>query len=296
MNHTTALVSCFDRAFHVRNNQTHIFSDPAAYLLLKEDYARIAQHMTEGIPFFLPGFTGSPEEGLRRIVDGQLSPSVLGRSAFCEQMLKEAVTDGCEQYLLLGAGYDTFGIRNPFPSLTVYEADLPDLLADKQNRMQKAGLHSCAEPVPCDLSDPEWVNTLQKAGFDCSRQTFVSLLGISYYLSNDSFHALLSKLGRLLSNRSQLCFDIPLEEAGHEAQINRALAQEAGEPMKAVYTSAELLTMLKQCGFKLQRQLSPKQMTEQYFSAYNTANPDHRIVAPKGVSYVLAEGKKGTDK
>jgi hypothetical protein len=63
-----------------------------------------------------------------------------------------------------------------------------------------------------------------------------------------------------------------------------------------VYTSAELLTMLKQCGFKLQRQLSPIQMTEQYFEAYNTANPDHQMMAPKGVSYVLAEGKKGTDK
>ncbi len=295
MNHTTALVSCFARAFHVRNNEIHIFSDPAAYLLLQEDYARIAQHMTEGIPFFLPGFTGSPEEGLRRIVDGQLSPSVLGRSAFCEQMLKEAVTGGCEQYLLLGAGYDTFGIRNPFPSLTVYEADLPDLLADKRKRMQNAGLHSCAEPVPCDLSDPEWVNKLQETGFDCSRQTFVSLLGISYYLSNDSFHALLSLLGRLLSDRPQLCFDIPLEEAGHEAQINRALAQEAGEPMKAVYTSAELLMMLKQCGFELQLLLTPEQMTEQIFSAYNTANPDHRILAPEGVFYLLAERKKGTD-
>ena len=56
MNHTTALVSCFARAFHFQNNQTHIFSDPAAYLLLQEDYARIAQHMTEGIPFLVQDY------------------------------------------------------------------------------------------------------------------------------------------------------------------------------------------------------------------------------------------------
>ena len=296
MNHTTALVSCFARAFHFQNNQTHIFSDPAAYPLLKDDYAGIAQHMTEGIPYFLPGFTGSPEEGLRQIVDGQLSPSVLGRSAFCEQMLKTAAADGSEQYLMLAAGYDTFGIRNPFSSLTVFEADLPDLLADKRKRMQNAGLHTSAVSVLCDLSDPQWVKTLQEAGFDCCRQTFVSLLGISYYLAHDSFLTLLSLLGRLLAERSQLCFDVPVKEEGREARIRRELAQEAGEPMKAVYTSAELLTMLKLCGFELQLLLTPEQMTEQYFSAYNTANPDHRILAPEGVFYLLAERKKGTEK
>ena len=83
MDSMTAKVSCFARAHQYKNNTVHIFADPAAGSLLGADYDQIAQSMAQGIGFFLPDFQGSAEEGLRLIVDRQLSPSVLGRSAFC---------------------------------------------------------------------------------------------------------------------------------------------------------------------------------------------------------------------
>ena len=86
--------------------------------------------MTQGIGFFLPDFHGSAEEGLRLIVDRQLSPSVLGRSAYCEKTLENEKRLGCRQYILFAAGYDTFAIRNRDASLSVFELDLPDVLAD----------------------------------------------------------------------------------------------------------------------------------------------------------------------
>lgn len=58
MEHMTAKVSCFARAYHFKNNRIHIFEDSAAESLLGSDYEQIAQNMMDGIPFFLPGFAG----------------------------------------------------------------------------------------------------------------------------------------------------------------------------------------------------------------------------------------------
>ena len=68
------------------------------------------------------------------IVDKQLSPSVLGRSAFCEDKLKACVTNGCRQYVVFAAGYDTFSLRNSDESLTVFELDYPQMIEDTTRR------------------------------------------------------------------------------------------------------------------------------------------------------------------
>ena len=80
MDNMTAKVSCFARAYHYNNNSIRIFTDDIAEKLLGEDYNQIAKSMSDGIDFFCPGFEGAREEGLRLILDRQLSPSVLGRS------------------------------------------------------------------------------------------------------------------------------------------------------------------------------------------------------------------------
>ena len=66
--------------------------------LLGEDYNQIAKSMSDGLDFFCPGFEGTREEGLRLILDRQLSPFVLGRSVFCESKLAYAIANGCKQY------------------------------------------------------------------------------------------------------------------------------------------------------------------------------------------------------
>ena len=84
MENLTAKISCFARAYHYKTNERPIFGDSAATALLARDYDAIAAHIAQGIQFFAPGFTGSADEALKIAVDGQLSPSVLGRSAFAE--------------------------------------------------------------------------------------------------------------------------------------------------------------------------------------------------------------------
>ncbi|MGN0444497.1 MAG: class I SAM-dependent methyltransferase [Acutalibacteraceae bacterium] len=117
----TALVSCFVRAYHYRNNSFRIFSDPLAEKILsREEYGNIAANMSAGIKFFCPDFVGTEEDALRQIVDNQLSPSVLGRSAFCEKALINEMRLGCNQYIMYASGYETLAYKECFADL-VYE-------------------------------------------------------------------------------------------------------------------------------------------------------------------------------
>ncbi len=292
MENTTAKVSCFVRAYHYRNNAAHVFADPAAGALLGPEYDQIARSMSQGIGFFLPGFRGSAEEGLRLIVDRQLSPSVLGRSAYCERMLENEKRLGCRQVVLLAAGYDTFAIRNRDAALSVFELDLPRVLADKRERIRSAGLESCAICVPCDLSQTAWKDRLIESGFLPGGKAFVSMLGISYYLGKDAFDRLLMTLSGILCEGSAVCFDYPTTEDSHEARTNRALAAGAGERMQARYGDREMEAMLAERGFLMYEHLDHDDMTGQYFAGYNESCPAHRMEAPKGVCYALAV-KKG---
>lgn len=288
MKYITAKVSCFARAFHHRENTFHIFDDTAAEALLGDDYSRIAQTITDGIGFFLPVFRGKPEDGLRLIVDRQLSPSVLGRSAFCEKMLETEKRLGCGQYLIFASGYDTFSLRNTDARLSVYELDLPEVLEDKKKRIENSGLESCAVFVPCSLTETKWTARLLESGYRPKKKSFGSLLGISYYLTKSEFRSLIRSIGSVMTAGSAACFDYPSVDAGTEAEKNRTLAQGAGEPMKSLYSYTEMEALLSACGFHIYEFLDSAGMTGRFFSDYNKCVPERSLCAPEGVCYIHA--------
>lgn len=291
MDHMTAKVSCFARAYHYKNNRIHIFRDSAAELLLGSDYEQIALNMMNGISFFLPGFAGTREEGLRLIVDKQLSPSVLGRSALCEEMLEKEKGLGCKQYVIFASGYDTFSLRNADKALSVFEMDLPKLLTDKMERIKRTGMKTDSVFVPCDLARMNWKEKLIQAGYIAAKKSFGSLLGISYYLSKEEFKSLLQTVSELMVEGSVICFDYPSEDESREAKTNQMLAMGAGEQMKALYSDLELEELLSSCGFEISVHLNSDEMTKQYFADYNNCNNEYSMKAPIGVGYVLAERK-----
>lgn len=288
MDNMTAMVSCFARAYHYKNNSIHIFTDDIAEKLLGEDYHQIAKSMSDGIDFFCPGFEGTREEGLRLILDRQLSPSVLGRSVFCESKLAYAIANGCKQYLVFAAGYDTYALRNEDSATKVYELDYPELLKDKAERIKKANLKASAVNVPCDLADPEWKNELLTFGYDKDKKAFGSLLGISYYLKKVDFEQLVMSISEIMSEGSAICFDYPSVDESAETRKTQMLASEAGEQMKAVYSYKEIGMILDKHGFKIEDHLDENDMTYRYFREYNQANPMHQMNAPVGVGYVYA--------
>ena len=138
----TALISCFARCYHYKNNKYRIFSDNIAEKILsEEEYNFIASNMTNGIKFFNPNFVGTKDNALRWIVDNQLSPSVLGRSVFCEETLLNAIKIGCKEYLIFASGYDTFAYRSNIDNLRVFEIDKSEMIEDKIRRLDKNKLN-----------------------------------------------------------------------------------------------------------------------------------------------------------
>lgn len=293
MDNMTAMVSCFARAYHFRNNREWIFRDDfAGQLLTPDEYTGMANHMTEGISFFCPGFAGTKAEALRYIADNHLSPSVLARSAFCERMLDNAVLLGCRQYILFGAGLDTYSLRSPRPDVTVYELDKPEMIADKTARIRRLNLpETNTRYIPCDLAAPDWTNKLSAAGFDPARPAFGSFLGLTYYLSKAEFSALLAMIGPLWCEGSSLCLDYPVAGDGDSLCTTRPLAAAAGEPMKAAYSFREMEKLLGDHGFLIYEHLDSAGMEAYYFERYNAVNGRRPMHPPKDVCYLLAVKK-----
>ena len=279
----TALISCFARCYHYKNNKYRIFSDNIAEKILSsEEYNSIANNMSNGIKFFNPNFLGTREDALRWIVDKQLSPSVLGRSIFCDESLLNAIKIGCKQYLIFASGYDTFAYRNDIGNLKVFEIDKSKMIEDKIRRLDNNKLnYSKVNFIRCDFTNRNWINDIIDSNYDKNQMSFSSLLGISYYLTKDDFYNMIQSISSLLCNGSSIVFDYPTYEDSKETQINEDLANEANEKMKSKYSYQDIENMLSENDFLIYEHLNHEEMTNTYFSNYNTLNPDNKIVAPK---------------
>ncbi len=295
----TALVSTFARAYHARHKKVKIFDDTlAGSLLTEQEYGQIAKNMTDGISFFNPDFDGTTEEALRWIVDRQLSPAPLGRAAFTERTLETAVRLGARQYLILGAGYDSFAYRQPdwARTLQIFELDHPISAADKRRRLMAAGLtvENNVHHIAADFTRAQWQAPLIRSeAFHSGRVSFCSMLGLSYYLSEQTFEQLLDTLARLLCKGSALVFDYPDEQsdtpkAGARTQKQRMLAEAAHETMLASYSCKDMEMRLAAHGFLLYEHLYPQELTQQYFAHYNRHNPDSPMRALDNVNLCLA--------
>lgn len=296
---STALISAYSRVYHYRNNSVRIFSDTFGEKIISEDeYNQISSSMKQGIKFFNPNFPGNDEEALRWIVDNQLSPSPLGRAAYMERMLENAVRLGAKQYLIFAAGYDTFAYRQPdyAKSLQIFEIDHPLTSEDKQARVSAVlkekitNLHY----IKADFTQVDWQNEITSCmEFDKSKVSYCSLLGISYYLSKEDFKKLLNIISKIIPEGSSILFDYPdqdtyTEKASERTKKQVMMAGTAGEKMLASYSYDEMEGLLASFGFLIYEHLEPVEITEQYFKEYNNANPNNPISAFDNVNYCLA--------
>ena len=290
----TALVSCFARCYHYKSNKYRIFSDNIAEKILSEDeYNSIATSMSNEIKFFNPNFVGSNEEALKWIVDNQLSPSVLGRTAFCEKSLLNAIRIGCREYLIFASGYDTFAYRNNIENLKVFELDKSEMIEDKIKRLSNSKInYSKVNFIKCDFTSDNWLNNIINSNYEKKQISFSSLLGISYYLTKEEFSFMIENISNIICNGSSIVFDYPTYEDSKETKTNEMLASEANELMKSKYTYKEIEKALEENGFLIYEHLDDKEMTNTYFNNFNILNPNNKIIAPKGVCYCLAVKKK----
>ncbi len=295
----TALISAYTRWYHTQYNGIKVFDDTVAGCLLTEaEKQGIGENMSKGIGFFNPLFQGSDSEAIRFIVDNQLAPSPLGRAAFCEQHLENAVRLGTKQYLILGAGYDTFAYRQPewAKTLQIFEVDHPMTAIDKRKRLKSAGIAipENVHYIAADFNDARWSDKLVQ--FPASHKeeiSMCSLLGVSYYLEKSSLARTIQDLAKLMPKGSGIACDYPdqdsyTDKAGERAKKQFILAGGASETMLASYAYPELEELFARRGFLLYEHLTPLEITEQYFTRYNEANPDHMMTAFDNVNYCLA--------
>ena len=284
----TALVSLFARAYHQKNKDIKIFDDLLSTKLITEkEYEMIGLNMSQGISFFNPTFKGSKEEALKWIVDHQLSPSVLIRSAFCKEAIEEMKEKGCQQYLDFASGYDSFAYYYQ-NQMHVFEIDKKEVIEDKRQRCKDVYIENI-QFLSIDLSQENWINTLLQSDYQEDQLSISSMLGLSYYLTKDEFKKMLKQLSKYLLKGSRLVFDYPSIQESKETKINEMLAKEADESMKAKYSFAELKEILNQCHLTIIQHENHQTVTEKYISNYNVYYKDDPIKAPEGVCYCVVE-------
>lgn len=289
----TALVSCFARCYHYKNNKYRIFNDNISEKILSdEEYNSVASNMANGIKFFNPNFEGSKEDALRWIVDNQLSPSLLGRSIFCEKSLENAIKIGCKEYLIFASGYDTFAYRNNIDNLKVFEIDKSEMIEDKISRLSNSKLdYSKVNFIKCDFKKDNLISSIINSNYDRNQISFSSLLGISYYLTKEEFSNMIKSISSIICDGSSIVFDYQTYEDSKETKTNEELANAANEEMKSKYSYKEIEDILQENGLLVYEHLDDEDITNTYFYNYNTLNPNNKIVAPKGVCYLLAVKK-----
>ena len=194
------------------------------------------------------------------------------RSRYVEDKLAEAVAQGVTQYVVLGAGLDTFAWRNPFPALRVFEVDFQATQEWKRAMLDNAKLATPAGLtfVPLDFEHQTLTSGLVEAGFDAGKPAFFGWLGVVPYLTREAFRATLGDIARMPAG-SGVGFDYglsaavlgPLHRLTLQALADRVAA--AGEPFKLLFTPEEIERELHQAGFARIEQRDSKRLNAQYF-------------------------------
>ncbi len=177
------------------------------------------------------------------------------RSRVAEDELAAAVERGVTQYVILGAGLDTFAYRNPYPDLRVFEVDHPATQQWKRRRLIETGIAapSTVTFVPLDLAVGSLAAALLDAGFASSRPAFVSWLGVTPYLKRADTLAVLSAIAVLTGPGGGVVFDyITYPRSFREWWSSRAIARRVkhvGEPFIGRFQPRSLVAALGRMGF-----------------------------------------------
>ncbi len=230
------------------------------------------------IPSQFPSLAHTYSEELRRTPTRPDRPFSVGlraflvaRSRYAEDMLATAVAQGVTQYVLLGAGLDTFAHRNPYSQLRVFEVDHP---ATQQWKRELLAAGSLPAPenltyAPVDFESQALPDQLRASGFDSTSPTFFAWLGVVPYLTREAFR---STLGFIASQpagsgvvldygqpRSALPF---LEKLAHDSLASRV--QLAGEPFQLFFTPSEIAAELT--AFHKIEDLGSTEINARYFA------------------------------
>ena len=263
----TAVLSATIRAAHLRFDPAPIFEDRYALRMLPPFWRAVAACRP------LNWLVGDIVLGVYRPV----YPSVLLRARYTEDQLQDAVAAGAGQYVLLGAGFDTFALRRGQLAgrVRIFEVDHPATQQVKRRRILKA--NGFVPPnltfVPVDFERDRLDRALAQAGFDPRTPAFFSWLGVTYYLTRAAVRDTLDRIAAVSAPGSRIVFDWKIAKHLMPAHWN-ALAQRMerfaarlGEPMLTYFTPHALREMMAAHGYAEVEMVPPAEQARRYLAA-----------------------------
>ncbi len=249
----TALRVAIRRAAHQLVDDPPVLVDPIAVRLIGSDYPRDLERASHTVARDLRAYLAA-------------------RSRFAEDHLDQAVAAGVRQYVILGAGLDTFAYRNPCPDLRVFEADFPATQEGKRAMLAAAGIDipSNLTFVPLDFEHRTLLESLAEGGLNTAEPGFFSWLGVAPYLTLDAFRSTLRAVATLPAGTG-LAFDYslppetltPERRAMFDRLAERVAA--AGEPLQLFFTADQMQAELQGAGLDRIEQVDYEGLNQLYF-------------------------------
>lgn len=246
----TAKLCSFARAYHSSYEKQKIFDDYLAYDLMgKEQYEWVGRLIENN--FVVKDFqtaNGFQKEKIYPELNRLLSPIPLSRIAFAEQELLSFAKENKKcQYVICGAGMDTFSFRNENPNIRIFELDHPDTQAYKLKRIQQLewNIPENVTFLPLDFSKDDLSTRLLQTSYDRSIPAFFSILGVTYYLTLPIFDQTVEKISKIAAPGSKIVFDFPDETAFQKSTSQRfrrlrEITDQLGEPMLHGFSTEEM--------------------------------------------------------
>jgi methyltransferase (TIGR00027 family) len=248
------------RAVHQLRDSPVVFRDPLAAAILGETYAERLRAAVE-----------AANDAADEPFSVAFRAFLVARSRYAEDNLAQAVNAGVSQYVLLGAGLDTFAYRNPHPQLRVFEVDQPATQRWKCELLARSGIviPPSVTYAPVDFETQSLTQQLAAAGFDAASPSYFAWLGVVPYLTIGAFRSTIAYVAERPQG-SGLTFDYgqPREALSEDERVSRdALAsrvESLGEPFQLFFTPAEVAAELS-C-FRSIEDLGAQELNARYFT------------------------------
>lgn len=272
--HTAVRVALW-RALHIAiDAKPHVLADDIGRKLVGEEKWRERQDMN-------PEFSKP------------MRASVVGRARFIEDLVEEQAKLGVAQYVILGAGLDTFAQRRPDlgARLQVFEVDQPGPQEWKQKRLAELGF---AAPewlhfVPVDFeAGQSWWERLLECGFDPKKPAVIVSTGVSMYLTAEANRAMFEQIAKLASGSTfaitfLLSLDLLDSQEKGTMEFVMKKAKDSGTPFLSLFAPLDLMAMAKEAGFRQAQYVPALEIFDRYF-----ANRTDRLKAGNAEAFLVA--------
>ena len=301
MESVTAKLCSFVRAYHSNYEKDLIFDDYLAYDLMgREEYEEVGQLIEHDYhkELYDPAYSFSGRK-IRDILDRYIAPIPLSRGAFTErELIRFAWQFGKCQYVICGAGMDTFAFRNMNPDIEIFEIDHPDTQRYKLEKIKHLEwiIPKNVHYVAVDFGKDDMREELKKAGFDSKMPSYFAIPGVTYYLTLPVFEETLHKIADIAAFGSKLAFDFPDDTTLGDSAPERVrtlsdITAFLGEPMLHGYSVKEVNDALERQGFIADMHETPAKIQQRFFGERSDGKR-----AFENIHFVLAKiGNRDTE-